>query len=226
MTVRVESVVTFAIPDAGGDQRDDDAGKAGDLGTNTWIVGDDDEVIVIDAGHDASAILDAVGEREVLAVICTHGLEGHVGAAIEVAERDEAPVAVHPRDRTLWLATHLDEDPDIEIEDGGRFEVADAELEVLHTPGHTPGGVCLYCEDLEAVFAGDTLLDGGPAAVAPPSADFATLLTSIGEKLLTLPPGTRLLSGHGEETTLAGVEPGFDDWVTLGRPEPTARNNG
>ena len=73
---------------------------------NSWIVGDDDEVIVIDPGDDAAAVLDAVGDREILAVICTHGHAGHAAAAIEVAERDEAPVALHPADRLAWREVH------------------------------------------------------------------------------------------------------------------------
>lgn len=195
--------------------------NAGTTEANTWIVGDDDEVIVVDAGHDAAAILDAVGEREILAVICTHGLPDHVGAAVEVAERDEALVALHPRERTSWLAVHPDDEPDIEIADGGIFEVAGVELEVLHTPGHTAGGVCLQCDELGVVFTGDTLLQGGPAPGEPPSADFATLLTSIGERLFTLPPETRVCSGHGEETTIEDEAPNFDDWVVNGRPAPS-----
>lgn len=208
------------MPSAESADRQD--GGIENAGTNAWIVGDDDEVIVVDAGHDAAAILGAVGDREILAVICTHGLDDHVGAAVEVAERDEAPVALHPKDRTSWQLVHPDDEADIEVEDGGVFEVADVELEVLHTPGHTPGGVCLYCEELDVVFAGDTLLKGGPAAEGPPSSDFATLLSSIGEKLFTLPPQTRVLSAHGEETTIADEEPAFEDWVARGRPEPSS----
>src|SRR5215470_4296381 len=104
---------------------------------NAWIVGDDEEVIVIDPGSDAARLLDVVGDREVLAVICTHGHADHVAGALEVAERDEAPVALHPRDRPLWREAHPDEDADIEVEDGGVFEVADVQLEVIHAPGHT-----------------------------------------------------------------------------------------
>ena len=73
---------------------------------NTWIVGDDEEVIVIDPAHDAAAVLDAVGEREVLAVICTHGHSDHVAAALDVAERDEAPIALHPDDHMAWREVH------------------------------------------------------------------------------------------------------------------------
>ena len=137
---------------------------AGPDSVNTWIVGDDDEVIVIDPGADAAGVLDAVGDREVLAVICTHGHADHVAAAFEAAEPDEAPVALHPGDRSLWREAHPDEDADIEMEDGGVFEVADVRLEVIHAPGHTAGSVCLYCEDLGAVFTGHVLLAGGAAA--------------------------------------------------------------
>ena len=128
---------------------------------NTWLVGDDEEVIVIDPGADAAGLLDAVGDREVLAVICTHGHASHVAAAFDAAEPDEAPVALHPADRSLWREAHPDEDADIEMEDGGVFEVADVRLEVIHAPGHTAGSVCLYCEDLGAVFTGHVLLAEG-----------------------------------------------------------------
>ena len=82
---------------------------------NTWIIGDDDEAIVIDPGDDPAQVLDAVGEREVLAVICTHGRPGGAASTLEVADRDEAPVALHPRDRTVWVA----DPPEIEMADGG-----------------------------------------------------------------------------------------------------------
>ncbi len=183
---------------------------------NTWIVGDDEEVIVIDPGKDAAAVLDAVGEREVLAVICTHGHAAHVAAAVEVAEKDEAPVALHPADRIYWREEHSEDDPDIEMEDGGIFEVADVSLEVVHTPGHTPGSVCLYCEDLDAVFTGDTLSAAGPVPHDGEFPDFPGQLSAIGEHLLTLPGPTRVLPGHGDELTIATAEKRFDSWVSAG----------
>jgi len=94
MTTRIDQ---FSSPAAVG-------GGSGTAEVNVWIVGDDEEVIVIDPGCDAAGVLDVVGDREVLAVICTHGHADHVAAAIEVAERDEAPVALHPKDRALWRA--------------------------------------------------------------------------------------------------------------------------
>ena len=181
-----------------------------------WVVGDDDEVIVIDPGEDAAGVLEAVGDREILAVICTHGHASHVAAAIEVAERDEAAVALHPADRLPWRDVHPDDAAEIEMADGGRFEVADVALEVIETAGHTPGSVSLYCADLDAVFTGDALLATGPAPHEGEYADFPVQLTAIGERLLGLPPRTRVLPGHGEETTISVAAKRFDSWVTAG----------
>jgi glyoxylase-like metal-dependent hydrolase (beta-lactamase superfamily II) len=183
---------------------------------NVWIIGDDEEVIVIDPGRDAAGVLEAVGDREVLAVICTHGHAHHVAAAIEVAERDEAPVALHPKDRMPWREAHPGEAADIEMEDGGIFEVADVQLEVIHAPGHTLGSVCLYCEDLGVVFAGDVMAAEGPVPHDGDFPAFADQLTAIGGNLLTLPADTRILPGHGEETTVAMAEKKFDSWVSGG----------
>ena len=181
-----------------------------------WIVGDDDEVIVIDPGKDAAAVLETVGDREILAVICTHGHAAHVAAAVEVAESDEAPVALHRADRLYWRAAHPDADPEIEMADGGQFDVADVVLEVLHTPGHTPGSVSLYCAGLQVVFTGDTLLASGPAPHDGEFPDFPGQLTAIGERLLDLPAGTRVLPGHGEESSIAIAAKQFDGWVSAG----------
>jgi glyoxylase-like metal-dependent hydrolase (beta-lactamase superfamily II) len=198
MTARIERVISPA-----------DAGEI-----NTWIVGDDDEVIVIDPGRDPAVVLAAVGDREVLAVICTHAHTDHAAAAVAVAARDEAPVALHPKDRLLWRDAHPEDDPDIEVADGGIFEVADVRLEVVHAPGHTAGSVCLYCEDLGVVFTGHVLAASGPVRHDGEFPDFASQLTAIGGQLLTLPQGTRVLPGQGEETTIAAAEKQFDSWAS------------
>jgi glyoxylase-like metal-dependent hydrolase (beta-lactamase superfamily II) len=183
--------------------------------SNSWIVGDDEEVIVVDPGRDAAAVLDLVGEREVLAVICTHGHSAHTEAAVEVAARDEAPIALHPADRVYWREAHTD-NPDIDMEDGGVFEVSDVALEVLHAPGHTPGSVCIYSEDLQAVLVGDVVSENGPVPHEKEFPDFARQLSSIGAHVLTLPGTTRVLPGHGDELTVAAAEKRFDSWVTAG----------
>ncbi|MGH3273696.1 MAG: MBL fold metallo-hydrolase [Streptosporangiaceae bacterium] len=185
-------------------------------GVNAWIIGNDDEVIVIDPGTDAEAVLAAVGEREILAVICTHGHPAHFGAALAVAERDEAPVALHSADRGAWRAVHEGAGPDIEVEDGGSFEVADVRLEVLHAPGHSPGSICLYCEGLDTVFTGDVLGADGPVPHGDDFPDFPRQLSAIGEHVLTLPPGTRVLPGHGGELTVAIADKSFDGWAAAG----------
>ncbi len=191
-------------------------GDAGTPESNAWIVGDDDEVIVVNPGLDADAVLSAVGDREILAVICTHGHAAHVAAAPAVAARDEAPVALNPRDRLPWREAHPDDDPEIDMEDGGIFEVADASLEVIHAPGHTLGSVCLYSEELEAVFAGDSVAADGPVPHDGEYTDFPAQLSAIGEHLLTLPGPTRVLPGHGEETTVSAIQKKFDSWVNAG----------
>jgi glyoxylase-like metal-dependent hydrolase (beta-lactamase superfamily II) len=183
---------------------------------NTWIVGDDAEVIVIDPGEDAAAVLAAVGEREVLAVICTHGHGGHTEAALEVAKRDEAPVALHPADRLEWREVHSGE-PEIDMEDGGTFGVADVVLEVLHAPGHTRGSCCLYSEDLEAVFSGDVVTGDGPVPRHDGFPNWGKQIDAIGAQILTLPADTRILPGHGDELTVAAAEKRFNAWVAAGQ---------
>jgi glyoxylase-like metal-dependent hydrolase (beta-lactamase superfamily II) len=187
---------------------------------NAWVIGDDEEVIVIDPGEDTGPVFGAAGDREIIAVICTHGHAAHSAAAPTVAERDESPVALHPKDRLHWREAHGGGLPEIEMEVGGSFEVAGVRLEVLHTPGHTPGSVSLYCEDLDVVFTGDALLAAGPCAHEGSFPDFAGQLSAIGAELLTLPGTTRVLPGHGEETTIAAAEKSFDSWVTTGPVNP------
>jgi glyoxylase-like metal-dependent hydrolase (beta-lactamase superfamily II) len=183
---------------------------------NSWIVGNDEEVIVVDAGSDADAVLAVVGDREVLAVICTHGHAAHTAAAVDVAARDEAPVALHRADRVYWREAHPDINPEIDMEDGGTFGVADVTLEVLHAPGHSPGSVCIYSEDLGAVFSGDVVSAAGPVPHEKEFPDFSRQLSSIGAHVLTLPGQTRVLPGHGDELTVAAAEKRFDSWVTAG----------
>ncbi|MCA2186684.1 MBL fold metallo-hydrolase [Nonomuraea cavernae] len=206
MTARIERVVTEGTVDIDGTEYK--------VENNTWILGDDDEVIVIDPARDAEKILEQVGEREVLAVICTHGLPDHVGAAIEVASRDEAVVALHPKDKPLWRETWSETWPDIDMEDDGIFGVADVQLDVMETPGITPGGVSLYCEGLSAVFTGKSLQADGPGKIGGEYPALPDQLTSIGGRLFTLPTDTRVLAAHGEEVTVGDLEPHFDGWVS------------
>ena len=187
-----------------------------DVENNVWLVGDEHEVLVIDAAHDAAAILAAVGERRVVAVVCTHGHNDHVNAAVEVAAATDAVIALHPADRMLWEQEYEGLHPDLDLADGGSFEVAGTRLAVLHTPGHSPGAVSLYAEDLGAVFSGDTLFQGGPGATGRSYSDFPTIIASIRDGLLTLPPQTVVHPGHGADTTIGEEAGHLQEWIDRG----------
>lgn len=183
---------------------------------NVWLVGDEDDVVVIDAAHDAGAILDAVDQRRVVAIVCTHGHNDHVNAATALADATGAPIALHPDDRMLWDMVHPDRTPDQDLADGDVVEVAGSALEVLHTPGHSPGGVCLRLDDHAVVFSGDTLFEGGPGATGRSFSDFPTIIESIRDKLLVLPPETTVHTGHGASTTVGAEAPHLDEWIRRG----------
>lgn len=186
-------------------------GQSFDVENNVWLV-NADPVLIIDAAHDADAIVTAVKGRPVAAVVCTHGHNDHVNAAVDVADRTGAPIYLHPADRMLWDAVHPDRPPDRELVDGDRI----GPLSVLHTPGHSPGGVCLYAPELGLVFSGDTLFAGGPGATGRSYSDFATILRSIESRLLPLPPVTRVLTGHGADTSIGAEAPHLADWRARG----------
>ncbi|KAB2339959.1 MBL fold metallo-hydrolase [Actinomadura rudentiformis] len=191
-------------------------GGTWEVDNNVWIVGDDTEAIVIDAAHDADAIAAAVGGRELLAIVSTHGHDDHIDAAPALAARTGAPVLLHPDDLMLWKQRHPDVSPNGELADGQVITVAGTELRVLHTPGHSPGAVCLYAADLGTVFSGDTLFQGGPGATGRSFSDFPTIITSIRERLLSLPAQTVVRTGHGDSTTIGDEAPHLEEWISRG----------
>ncbi len=205
MAARIEHLVTsgtFSLD-----------GQTYDVDNNVWLVGDDDEVVVVDAPHDAEAIAQAVGDRTVVAIACTHAHDDHVRSAPELAERLTAPVLLHPEDRVLWDLTHARHEPDGPLLEGQSIEVAGTRLQVMHTPGHAPGAVCFSVPDLGVVLTGDTLFAGGPGATGRSFSSYPTILDSIRTRLFTLPPETRVLTGHGDETTVAAEAPSYDEWA-------------
>jgi glyoxylase-like metal-dependent hydrolase (beta-lactamase superfamily II) len=178
-------------------------GQDFDVENNVWLVGDDDEVLVIDAPHDAGPIVEAVGGRRVTAIVLTHGHNDHITAAVDLRAAVEAPVWLHPMDRMLWDVAHPDKEPDRELTSHCRFAVAGIELETRHTPGHSPGSVCLHAPDLDTVFTGDTLFNGGPGATGRSFSDRPTIEHSIRSELFTLHGDTVVKTGHGDDTTIA-----------------------
>ena len=194
MSVRIGRVVTsgtFSLD-----------GQDFDVDNNIWLIGDDQEVLVIDAAHDHQPIVDAVGNRRVVAVLCTHGHNDHINAAADLADALSAPIWVHPDDTMLWDVVYPERRFDAELSDGQVISVGGTSLTVIHTPCHSPGGCCLYAPDLGVLFSGDTLFQGGPGATGRSHSDRPTIVRSIADRLLSLPAATIVHTGHGDDTTI------------------------
>ncbi|WP_066950919.1 MBL fold metallo-hydrolase [Streptomyces lushanensis] len=208
MTVRVDHLVT-----SGAFSLD---GGTWDVENNVWIVGDDSEAIVIDAAHDAAAVEEALGGRTLRAIVCTHAHNDHIDAAPALAAATGAPVLLHPDDLPLWKQTWPERLPDGELTDGRTLSVGGTTLTVLHTPGHAPGAVCLHAPELSTVFTGDTLFQGGPGATGRSFSHFPTIIDSIRDRLLGLPPETVVRTGHGDSTTIGAEAPHLEEWIQRG----------
>jgi glyoxylase-like metal-dependent hydrolase (beta-lactamase superfamily II) len=209
--VRVDSCVThgtFSLD-----------GGTWEVDNNVWIVGDDDECLVIDPAHDPAAVVEAVAGRTVVAILLTHAHDDHIRAVKEVAGQVGGAIHLHPADTMLWEQVYPATPFDAEIADGQEFTVGGVTLTAMHTPGHSPGCVCFHAPDLGAhgvLFSGDTLFQGGPGATGRSYSDFPTIIESIRTRLLALPEGTEVLTGHGDATTIGAEAPHLQEWIDRG----------
>lgn len=207
MSVRIDHTVTsgtFSL----------DGGTWG-VDNNVWVIGDDVECVLIDAPHDAAPIIELIGGRRLVAILCTHAHDDHVTVAGALARRFGAPIRLHPDDEMLWRASYPEQSFE-PLADGEPIAVAGIELQVLHTPGHSPGAVCFYAPEQSLLFSGDTLFQGGPGATGRSYSSFDTIIDSIRSRLLTLPPETVVRPGHGHSTTIGAEAAQLQDWIDRG----------
>lgn len=185
----------------------------GPYANNAYLVADPrtGEAVVFDAPAEPDGLLREVGDARVQALIITHTHPDHVLGFDRMAEALRAPVACHPRD-----AAGLPRRADLELHDGATMRVGELDLLFLHTPGHTPGGICALVEG--HLFDGDTLFPGGPGKTRTPE-DFRQLLQSITGKLLPLPGDVRVHPGHGESTTIRQANEEYRSFASQPHPD-------
>jgi len=186
----------------------------GPLEENTYIIGDETtkQAIVIDPGDEPDRIMDVIKENglEVNAIICTHAHFDHIGAAGDIKDKTGAKILIHQddletyglaRDQAAFWGYAVDDlpRPDSFLEEGDAIKAGNLSFTVMHTPGHSRGGICLYGEGI--VITGDTIFQGSVGRTDFPGGSIEKLRESF-KRLLELPENTQVLSGHGPETTI------------------------
>jgi len=186
----------------------------GPFASNCYIVGSESnkEGVIIDPGDDAKEILKNVKDLglDIKLIVLTHGHIDHTGAVKEVKEATGAEVAIHTDDakslqeqllgRLFGLSYPPPPPPDWLLKDGDSIDISDLHFLVVHTPGHSLGGICLLGEGV--VFSGDTLFNYGIGRFDMPGGSGSQLMNSIHTKLMILPDNTIVYPGHGPETTI------------------------
>lgn len=194
---------------------------------NAFVLWDEatKKAVIIDPGDEPDRIAGAarVLDLKVTEIVCTHAHIDHAGAVAELKRRLEVPVAMHKEEKPVL--DHLEpqarmfglssvEVPEIDrwLEEGDTIDVGEIKGKIIHTPGHTPGGCCIYFEDDKAVIAGDTLFQGSIGRSDFPGGSHEQLISSIKDKLLPLGDDVAVYCGHGPKTNI-GIEKKYNPFV-------------
>ena len=165
------------------------------------------DALLIDGCFEPDEILAGCEGANIVGIVQTHGHMDHVQALAGLKERLDVPVHAHPAEQyPVTIDKHLS--------DGETLRFGSREATVLHTPGHTPGGVCLHSG--RHLVSGDTLFPGGPGNTWGDKAAFAQIIESIRTKLFVLPDDTFVYPGHGSDTTIGDEKPHLEDWIERG----------
>jgi glyoxylase-like metal-dependent hydrolase (beta-lactamase superfamily II) len=193
----------------------------GPLGVNCFVLGcgATGQGVVVDPGGDVERIMTVVQQRglTIVSIVNTHGHFDHVGGNRQLKEVTGAELLIHPADEPMLakvasvagmygLQAENSPAPDRLLEDGMLLSFGKQQLRVIHTPGHTPGGCCLYLESEQKLISGDTLFADGVGRTDLPGGSHVQLVASIRTRLFTLPPQVQVLTGHGQAPPIAQAQ--------------------
>ncbi len=185
--------------------------SVGPMDNNAYVLRDvGDRALLIDAANDAGRLLAELDGLSVEAIVTTHGHRDHWQALAEVAKATGARLHLHPADADM-----VPVQADVAAEDGMLVPFGVAEVQLLHTPGHTPGSICVKLGERH-LFTGDTLFPGGPGNTFGNAGAFRQIMHSLRERIFTLDDPTWVYPGHGDDTTIGRERPLLDEWDARG----------
>lgn len=182
----------------------------GEYRENCYLLSDDStgQALLIDPGDQAEAIAKWLNGKAVQKIVITHAHHDHIGAVNLIRAALNVPVLMHPADRDLALTQNVV--PDGDLADGDTIQLGAYEIKVFHTPGHTPGSVCILFD--HRAIVGDAIFPGGPGHTKTPQ-DLRQSLASLKETVFGWPDETELFPGHGDSTTVGKERPAFNVFI-------------
>ena len=183
--------------------------RVGDMENNTYLLEcpETHEALLVDGCFEPDTIVGATEGASIVGIVQTHGHFDHVQALGDLKQRLNVPVHAHPgEDYPVPI--------DIALADGDVLTFGNRDVKVLHTPGHTPGGICLLSG--RHLVSGDTLFPGGPGNTWGNEDAFGQIIDSVERKLFTLPDETFVYPGHGDDTTIGAEKPQLQEWKERG----------